>query len=143
MKNFLDTLTYINKTIYEPKNLYITSIQEEKQNSDYDGCVFKLSSKTIRFRSSKITPKKIGQFVAFWEKDINNKNRPFLFEQSPELFVITSFKNDNDFGQFVFPKEVLLKNNILRSNSTKGKMGIRVYPSWDNPTSKQAVNTQK
>ena len=42
-----------------------------------------------------------------------------------------------------FPKEVLFKRDILRSSSTKGKMAIRVYSSWDKPTSKQAMKTQK
>ncbi|WP_172255041.1 MepB family protein [Saccharibacillus deserti] len=46
-------------------------------------------------------------------------------------------------GQFVFPKEVLLRQNILRTASAKGKMAIRVYPEWENPTSRQAVQTQK
>lgn len=36
-------------------------------------------------------------------------------------------------------KEVLKKHKILRTDTTKGKMAIRVYPSWDNPTSKQAI----
>lgn len=143
MKNFSETLSYMNKNIYEPKQLTVESVQEEKQNSEYGAGVFKLSSKTIRFRVAKITPTKIGQFVAFWEKDSTNKNRPFLFEESPDLLVITTFKNNNEFGQFVFPKEILVKRDILRSNSTKGKMAIRVYPSWDKPTSKQAINTQK
>jgi hypothetical protein len=46
-------------------------------------------------------------------------------------------------GQFVFPKEVLLKHNILKTATTKGKMAMRVYPLWDKPTNKQAINTQK
>ncbi|OKP96486.1 MepB family protein [Paenibacillus sp. P46E] len=56
---------------------------------------------------------------------------------------LKTFKNENEFGQFVFPKDILLKQNILRSASTKGKMAIRVYPSWDSPSSKQAMKTQK
>ena len=59
------------------------------------------------------------------------------------MLVITTFKNDHEFGQFIFPKEIIFKQNILRSSSTKGKMAIRVYPSWDSPTSKQAMKTQK
>ncbi|WP_375709842.1 MepB family protein [Priestia megaterium] len=46
---------------------------------------------------------------------------------------------DNSF----FPKEVLLKQKILKTATTKGKMAIRVYPIWDKPTSKQAIETQK
>ena len=143
MNNFQEALRYMNQTIYEPKQITVESIQEEKQNAEYGAGVFRLSSKTVRFRVAKITPTKIGQFVAFWEKDNNNKNRPFIFEEAPELLVVTTFKNNNEFGQFVFPKDILVKKNILRTTSTTGKMAIRVYPSWDTPTSKQALNTQK
>ena len=57
--------------------------------------------------------------------------------------VINTFGRNGIYGQFVFPKEVLLKQNILKTSKTKGKMAIRVYPSWDIPTSKQAIATQK
>lgn len=143
MNHFQEALQHMNQTIYEPKQLTVESIQEEKQNAEYGAGMFRLSSKLIRFRVAKITPTKIGQFVAFWEKGSNNKNRPFLSTESPELLVVTTFKNNNEFGQFVFPKEILVEKNILRSPSTTGKMAIRVYPSWDKPTSKQALKTQK
>lgn len=143
MNLFQETLRHMNKTIYEPKQLTVDYVQEEKQNSEYGAGIFRLSSKTIRFRVAKITPTKIGQFVAFWEKDSNNKNRPFSSEEAPDLLVVTTFKNNKEFGQFVFPKEILVEKNVLRSPSTTGKMAIRVYPIWDTPTSKQAINTQK
>ncbi|RCW39871.1 MepB family protein, partial [Paenibacillus prosopidis] len=41
-----------------------------------------------------------------------------------------------------FPKDILLKHNILKTDTSKGKMAIRVYPSWDTLTSKQAIATQ-
>lgn len=40
-------------------------------------------------------------------------------------------------------KEKLFKQSILISSSTKGKMALRVYPSWDIPTSNQATKTQE
>ena len=143
MNDFFTALTYVSKMIYEPKNLTLKSVQEEQQNSKYGAGTFQLSSKTVRFRVANITPTKVGQFVAFWEKDENNKNQPYSYEEAPDLLVITTFKNDIEFGQFIFPKEVIFKQNILRSCSTKGKMAIRVYPSWDSPTSKQALKTQE
>ena len=143
MNDFYTALNYVNKIIYEPNDLTVKSVQEEKQNSKYGAGTFQLSSKTVRFRVANITPTKVGQFVAFWEKDINNKNQPHSYEEAPDLLVITTFKNENEFGQFIFPKEVLLKKDILRSTSTKGKMAMRVYPIWDNPGSKQAMKTQK
>src|SRR5699024_7234082 len=135
MDDFYTVINYVNKMIYEPNDLTVESIQEEKQNSKYGAGTFQLSSKTVRFRVANITPTKVGQFVAFWEKDENNKNQPYLYEEAPDLLVITTFKNEDEFGQFIFPKGVLLKQNILKSTSTKGKMAIRVYPNWDSPSS--------
>lgn len=143
MNNFYTALAYVSKLIYEPNHLTVKSIQEEKQNFKYGAGTFELSSRTVRFRVANSTPAKVGQFVAFWEKDENNKNQAYSYVEAPDLLVITTFKNENEFGQFIFPKEILFKQNILRSSSTKGKMAIRIYPSWDSPTSKQAMKTQE
>jgi len=144
MNRFSKTLTYVNEIFYEPNHLTIKAIREETQNSDYGAGVFQLNSKSVRFRVAKVTPTKIGQFVAFWEKDLDNKNQAFSYENATDLLVINTFSNDNQsFGQFVFPKEVLVEKNILKTATAKGKMAIRVYPSWDTPTSKQAIATQK
>nr|WP_254112750.1 MepB family protein [Bacillus pumilus] len=32
---------------------------------------------------------------------------------------------------------------ILKTDTTKGKMAMRVYPSWDKPASKQSIEMQK
>ncbi len=143
MNKFYRALTYVNEIFYEPNHLTIKAIREEAQNSDYGAGIFQLNSKTVRFRVAKITPTKIGQFVAFWEKDRDNKNQAFSYENATDLLVINTFTSNNHFGQFVFPKEVLVKQNILKTAIAKGKMAIRVYPSWDTPTSKQAIETQK
>ncbi|WP_243572691.1 MepB family protein [Bacillus stercoris] len=142
MNEFYKALTYVNKILYKPNHLTINAIQEEAQNSDYGAGMFQLNSKSVRFRVAKITPNKIGQFVAFWEKDGYDKNQAFSYEKATDLLVINTFTRNNNFGQFVFPKEVLAKQNILKTSDTKGKMAIRVYPRWENPTSKQAIKTQ-
>lgn len=143
MKDFYTVLNDVNKMFYKPNGITITSIQEEKQNAKYGAGSFQLSSTSVRFRVANITPTKIGQFVAMWEKDDNNKNQPYKYSQAPDLLVITAYKNDNEFGQFILPKEELFKRDILKSSTTKGKMALRVYPSWDKPTSNQAKKTQK
>lgn len=144
MNTFSQAFTYINEVFYEPNHLTVKDIQEETQNSEYGAGVFQLNCTSVRFRVAKITPTKIGQFVAFWAKDATNKNQAFSVENAPDLLVINTFSNDQQyFGQFVFPKDVLVKHNILKTTTTKGKMAMRVYPSWDTPTSKQAIATQK
>lgn len=140
--DFFKALTYVNHLIYEPQHITVKAVLEEKQNAQYGAGIFQLFDKTVRFRVAKITPTKIGQFVAFWEKDVLNQNQPYLYAEAPDLLVITTFKNESELGQFVFPKEILLEKNILKSASTKGKMAMRVYPSWEQPSSKQALKTQ-
>lgn len=49
----------------------------------------------------------------------------------------------NHNGLFLFPKSVLLKHKILSGFQSKGKMGIRVYPIWENNLNKTAIKTQK
>ncbi|MGX7025781.1 MepB family protein [Vagococcus hydrophili] len=120
----------------------ITNLATEKQNEDYEGAVFSINQTTYRSRLTKLTPKKNGYFVAFWEKDSNNTNQAFSYAESPD-FLILSIIDENKKGQFVFPKEVLHKQKILRSESQKGKMAIRVYPSWETDLNPTATKTQK
>lgn len=141
MNNFSNIIKKMDNMIYKPNNLLITDIKEEKQNSEYAGGIFRLNNKTIRFRLSKITPNKIGQFVSFWEKNENMKNQAFSYEAAPDLLVITCI-DDNKLGQFIFPKEALLNEKILKTQKQKGKMAMRVYPIWDKPVSNQAKKSQ-
>ncbi|KEI83209.1 MepB [Clostridium botulinum A2 117] len=142
MNKFNDTITELNNRIYNPNNLVIKNVHEEKQNSEYAGGIFQLNHRTIRFRMSKVTPNKVGQFVSFWEKDENMQNQAFFYESAPDLLVITC-TTDNKLGQFIFPKKILLEKKILRTYLEKGKMAMRVYPIWDTPSSNQAIKTQK
>lgn len=142
MNDFYKALNYINENLYQPNRLFISDVKEEVQNSDYGAGVFQLNEKSVRFRVAKITPNKAGQFVVFWEKNENGKNQSFSYEKATDLLVINTF-TEHKFGQFVFPKEVLVKQNILKTTDKKGKMAIRVYPEWEKPTSKQAIKTQK
>ena len=94
------------------------------------------------FRQAKITPTKIGQFVTIWKRNIEkNIIEPFEVSDEIDLFVI-NVKNESQFGQFVFPKSILIEKGIF-TNKKKGKRAIRVYPIWDLTDSKQAIKTQK
>ncbi|PGS43787.1 mep operon protein MepB [Bacillus cereus] len=141
LNKFNNAIRNLNNIIYKPNELIITNLKGEQQNAEYAGCLFHLNNKTIRFRVSKITPNKIGQFVSFWEKDDSLKNQAFAYEAAPDLLVITCF-DDNKLGQFIFPKEILLKEKILKTQSQKGKMAMRIYPLWDTPVSNQAKKSQ-
>lgn len=143
MKEFQHVLRWLQQTVYEPSGLVVTDAQEEQQNAKYAGGIFTLNGKRIRLRVAHVTPKKIGQFVAMWQKNKDDQNEAFSEEKAVDYYVIVVFKNNDVYGQFVFPKDVLAKKGILRTAEKKGKMAMRVYASWDEPTSKQAIATQK
>lgn len=124
-------------TPIQPEN-----ISYEKQNEDYEGMTFTINNQSFRSRLAKKTPTKKGYFVVFWEKDENNINTPFLFEESPQETLV--FVSDNEKrGVFKFPKEILLKKGILKGDKSKGKMGIRVYPEWESDLNQTATKTQQ
>ena len=80
MNSYNDTIQNLNNIIYKPNNLLIANVKEEKQNAEYAGYLFHLNNKTIRFRKSKITPNKIGQFVSFGRKMTICKIKRFLMK---------------------------------------------------------------
>lgn len=120
----------------------LTKLIPEIQNQDYEGYTFFIGDTTYRSRLAKVTPKKQGYFVAFWEKDETNQNQAFTFENSPEYLIIIII-DETKKGFFLFPKEILYKQKILKTEIQKGKMAIRVYPSWETNLNPTATKTQK
>ncbi|MEA5260774.1 MepB family protein [Arcicella aquatica] len=112
------------------------------ESAEYGACDFRLDSLNIKYRMAKITPTKTGQFVTLWKR--NNEGIIEPYDINDEIdFVVISTRSDNHFGQFIFPKAVLLQKGILSGNYKEGKRAIRVYPPWDIANSKQALKTQQ
>lgn len=139
---FKVVLEKIEAQVYAENNLVVNTIKEEVQNKQYGAGRFMLNNRSVRFRVSKITPTKTGQFVVFWEKNSEGKNQAYHYDNGTDLLVITCFGLKGEWGQFVFPKAILLKHKILRTDEHKGKMGIRIYPSWNHPENDTAKKTQ-
>lgn len=137
-----NNLSDVKKRIYDPLSLYISDLKNETEGTEYDACQFELNKRKIICRSAKITPKKVGQFVTFWKRDAARITTPFSETDSFEFYVI-NVKTEDRFGQFVFPKSVLIEKGIVSTESKDGKRGFRVYPNWDEAQNKQAVKTQK
>lgn len=135
----MHSLKLIEDTFYPFK---AEDIKLEKQNTDYEGFLFNMNQIVYRSRLAKLTPKKKGYFVAFWEKDDNQKNQAFDFNESPEKLLI-SIIDGSKMGLFIFPKTILLEQGILKTDSQKGKMAIRIYPSWETDLNASATKTQK
>lgn len=116
-------------------------IEEENQNKKYDGLLISIFGIAMRYRTSKITPTKNGQFVAIWQRDNNKLSIPYQKDDKIKYHLIFSQK-DSQQGVFIFSQDILVDKNIISSNRI-GKRAFRVYPSWDVCISKQAINTQK
>jgi hypothetical protein len=130
------------KLVFDKCNFKFSNFETEKESSDYCACKFEINSLKIVFRQAKITPTKVGQFVTLWKRETEKSPiAPFEIADSADLFVINVRKGTN-FGQFVFPKSVLVERGII-SYKKEGKRGFRVYPIWDLTESKQANTTQK
>lgn len=114
----------------------------ETYNAEYEACCFSIGQKKIRSRLAKKTPTKKGYFVVFWEKDANNNNQPFS-EDDPNDVLLVNIIDGNKQGQFVFPKELLVEQGVLKREKYKGKIAMRVYPSWEKELNTTAERTQK
>ncbi|OGT29772.1 MAG: MepB domain containing protein [Gammaproteobacteria bacterium RIFCSPHIGHO2_12_FULL_35_23] len=135
-------LLAIKNLIFKPANFKCTKPVIETESSEYGACTFKLNALTVKFRVAKITPTKSGQFVALWKRVGKTPIQPFDSSDQIDL-VIICVRKDNHFGQFIFPKSVLLKQNIFSTKGRGGKRAIRVYPPWDKTLNNQAQKTQK
>ena len=134
-------LSLASQLAYKPSGLLIENIQADKESADYGACDFDLSGKRCKFRAGKVTPKKAGFFVTFWKRSENGPIIPYDSEDPIDL-VIFSVHTEMHFGQFVFPKNVLVEKRILSSCGVGGVRATRIYPPWVTVTSKQAKRTQ-
>jgi hypothetical protein len=134
-------LIQIKKILLDIGNFEISHPIPELESSEYGACTFILNNLNIRYRTAKITPTKTGQFVTLWKRINQGPIQPFDSNDPIDLFIISARKDDH-FGLFIFPKSVLITKEIV-SDKKEGKRAIRVYPSWDVTTSKQAQKTQK
>lgn len=137
----MQSLAWLQK-YWLKSGVHMTQLKEETQNEEYEGLTFTVDGETFRSRLAKKTPKKKGYFVVFWEKDTQNKNQPYDYEEAPEQLLVTVIDQEKQ-GVFIFPKDVLLQQGILSGAKSKGKMGIRVYPTWETELNSRAQRTQK
>ncbi len=114
---------------------------QEAESQEYGACEFELNNHRIKFRVAKITPTKIGQFVTLWKRIENGPIVPFDMADPVDLFVVCVRKGQQ-FGQFVFPKNVLHEKGFVSKDGKGGKRAMRVYPPWDMADSPQAKKTQ-
>ncbi|MEN2402673.1 MepB family protein [Flavobacterium sp. MC2016-06] len=141
-KQIPSDLILAKELVYDFCNFEVTVPQAEAESKEYDACDFQINQKHIKFRSAKITPTKNGQFVTLWKRNKSGIIEPFDFSDTID-FVIVNVRKEALLGQFIFPKEVLLAKGIFSTPKKEGIRATRVYPPWDETTSKQAQKTQQ
>ena len=140
-KTPLPDLELIYELVFKPYNLSLKNIKPETESQEYTALTFQVYNYKILFRKAKITPTKTGQFVTLWKRNEKGITEPFNLTDEFDFYLIAT-KTPTNFGVFIFPKKVLQHHTILSDPARDGKRGIRVYPNWDETTSKQAQRTQ-
>jgi hypothetical protein len=128
--------------VYTQCGFQCSAPKAEVEGAEYGAYDFKINGQPVKFRVSKITPTKTGQFVTLWKRKLNGPIEPFHVEDEIAFYIIST-RNDQLFGQFIFPKSILHQKGILSDDNKEGKRAVRVYPPWDRTTSVQAQKTQK
>ncbi|MHA7941998.1 MepB family protein [Formosa sp. 3Alg 14/1] len=135
------TINHIHKSLYVPANLELSHFETEKEGMHYEACRFNLDGARVLCRTAKITPKKVGQFVTFWNRNSEDITQPFSENDAFDFYVINVSKGEQS-GQFVIPKTVGIAKGLVSTKAKEGKRGFRVYPPWDTATNAQAKRTQ-
>lgn len=135
-------LANLKTAVFEKAALTLAEYCPEPESQEYDACRFVLNGKRIIYRSAKQTPKKIGQFVTFWKREVGGPIAPFDHDDPFDFFMVNA-NHGNRHGLFIIPKSEVINRGIVSSPSKEGKRAFRVYPSWDRPTSVQAIKSQK
>lgn len=127
--------------VYEPNGLICQNILIQAESHEYGALDFEINNIKIKYRVAKITATKVGQFVTLWKRDQHGITVPYDLNDQVDLFVI-SVRDVNNFGQFVFHKNILHKHGYVSSQNIGGKRAMRVYPPWVVVNNPQAIKTQ-
>ena len=112
----------------------------EMDNGDYGAAVCRVGSQHLRFRVARVTPSKVGLFVAVWRRSPTGATEPFPHDDVDHLVIVTT--EGRHTGQFVFPRSALQRHGITSLAGRGGKRGFRVYPPWSHTDNAQAIRTQ-
>ncbi len=141
MRDMNADLREAQNAAYSLLGLNIDKVIIEAESQEYSALDFEMNGMMIKFRTGKITPTKVGQFVTLWKRLNKGPIIPFDKADPIDLFVI-SVRREGQLGQFVFTKEILLEKGVLSSDKGRGKLAIRIYPPWDVAVNAQAKRTQ-
>lgn len=134
-------ISQLMQIVFSPLGMIVSNIHQDLECEEYLGYNFSIDKLKIKFRKSKVTPKKAGQFVTLWRRNTEGITEPFTESDDFNFYLIVA-EYKQEFGFFMFPKNILIQKNILSRPEKDGKRGFRVYPDWDKPMNKQAEATK-
>ncbi|MGJ1430214.1 MepB family protein [Sphingobacterium spiritivorum] len=135
-------ITPLIEKLYSPMS-QLEQFQFDKESSSYHAASFVTEEQVILFRKANITPKKIGQFVTLWKRNITSgETEPYTTKDQVDLVTIF-IKNQDQYGLFIFSTAILREMKILTHDNIMGKRGFRIYAPWDIPENKQAIKTKE
>lgn len=119
-----------------------SSPKMENDNGAHISISFALNEKRVLFCTSKVTPGRPGHFVCCYKKS-HGLNQPYHVSDTFDAFLISCAYEDPagtllHRGQFLFEKKLLVEKKILSSESSLGKMAMRVFPPWSEGMSEAA-----
>jgi hypothetical protein len=114
----------------------------EPESAEYAAHTLTLGGRPAVFRAAKTTPTKAGQFVTLWQRSAEGPIRPFDTHDGVALFAIQAGTGAG-LGQFVFPRDELVRRGVVSIDGKGGKRAMRVYPPDVATTSAQARRTQE
>ena len=141
MLSVFDQVVDAQEALYDLCGFEDIYLIQEKESKEYYAHYYTLGNHQVRFRISKKTPKKSGQFVTMWQRRPDSIIRPYDQSDDVDLFVINTV-DEGKIGQFVFTKSILLEKNVFSKEWKGGKRAIRVYAPWDDVHNEQARRTQ-
>lgn len=129
-------LIHLKNSLVDKFNASISDVQIAEEKNDYNACTFYFNNKKVIYREAKVTPKKVGYFVAIWQRNHDRKTIPYHITDDFDYFIIAT-----QLGYFLYPKEELARLHIISTEQKEGKRGMRVYPILETEMNKQALKT--
>ncbi|MER5731266.1 MepB family protein [Streptomyces sp. NPDC002138] len=127
--------------VYDPCGFVCSVPVAEAESAAYGAHGFSVDGLAVLFRTAKVTPTKVGQFVTVWKRAAGGPIQPFDRADPIDLFVISARDGDH-FGQFVFPMDALRRHGVVATDGRGGKRAFRVYPPWVTTANRQAGQAQ-
>ncbi len=134
-------LATINRILFARSGVTCSTPVPEPTNLEYGALVHEVGGVRVRSRVGRVTPKKVGFFVAVWRRTEDGSTQPLASEDGIDLLTV-SVGQGSDLGQFVMSRQALVDHGIVSQADRGGKRGFRVYPPWSAVDNAQARQTQ-